>query len=298
MAAFRELAPAFLPELERTRTAEPETFERLADAMLPWAEAALGTNWAEDLVNGYCEFVVDVNRAQLKYEKVGAYESKSFAEVYEKTYSNAEFMQLYHWGVYLTTFAWLHHLRIVQFFEREFLTSIANAANGRTIVDLGAGSGIWHLLALSRLEDWRATAIDISAPSIERSQRMAATTTMSSRVDHVVADAMTWKPPAPAAAGISCFLLEHLETPERLLSNLAACLDVGMEAFVTCAVTAAEIDHIYEFKSESEVVSMCERAGFRVRKMLSSEPSSIAITRRYLPRSLALVLQKKRNQSW
>jgi hypothetical protein len=298
VAAFHEHAPAFLSELERTKSAEPKTFARLSGMMLPWAEAALGAGWAEQLVVGYCEFVLDVNRAQLQYEKSGVYENKSFADVYQKTYSNPKFMELYHWGVYTTTFVWLHHLRIVQFFEREFLPLVALGSDSKTMVDLGAGSGIWHLLALHQLDNWTAKAVDISAPSIERSQQMANMTVLRTRVDHVVADAMTWTPGTPAGAGISCFLLEHLEDPERLLKGLAACLEVGAHAFVTCAITAAEIDHIYEFKSESEVVRMCEGAGFRVKKTLSSEPSTISTNRKYLPRSMALVLQKRRNEVW
>src|SRR5262249_8613627 len=191
--------------------------------------------------------VVDVNRAQLKYEKAGSYENKSFADTYATAYSNPEFMQLYHWGVYVTTFAWLHHLRIVRFFEQEFIPLAAATEGPRTLIDLGAGSGIWHLLALSQLSGWTAKAIDISAPTIERSEHMAAVAGLDSRIEHVLADAMTWRPPAPAGAGISCFLLEHLEQPEQLLKGLASCIEVGGDAFSHCGLTDARDDPISQF---------------------------------------------------
>jgi 2-polyprenyl-3-methyl-5-hydroxy-6-metoxy-1,4-benzoquinol methylase len=298
IATFKEHAPAFIRELERTRAAEPDDFERLAGRMLPWAEAALGKDWAIQLVEGYCEFVMDVNRAQLKYEKEGAYENKSFSEVYATAYSNPEFMALYHWGVYTTTFVWLHHLKIVQFFERDFLPLVSAQSSSGTLVDLGAGSGIWHLLALAHLNDWNVKAVDISESTIEQSGRMANLMEVAPRIEHIVADATRWAPQVAAQAGISCFLLEHLEEPDKLLAGLANCLEPGAHAFVTCAVTAAEIDHIFEFKSESQAIKLCEDAGFRVKRSFSSDPSTTPLDRKYLPRSMALVLQKRHNDNW
>jgi SAM-dependent methyltransferase len=293
-----ERAPIFASELGRTQAAEPEAFKRLAEPMLHWAEIALGETWAEQLVDGYCEFVLDVNKSQLKYEKTGRYEHSSFAEVFEKAYDNPEFMQLYHWGVFTTTFVWTHHLRIYKFFEDHFLPMLKELPAGSPIVDLGAGSGIWHLSALRNVDDLKVEAVDVSAPTIERSRKMTDTLGYSDRVTHHVADALAWAPKEPAAAGISCFLLEHLERPNVLLSNLANSLATGAPAFVTSALTAAEIDHIYEYRRESELVLACEQAGFRVRAMLSAEPKTTPRQRYFAPRSIALVLQKRTNAIW
>jgi 2-polyprenyl-3-methyl-5-hydroxy-6-metoxy-1,4-benzoquinol methylase len=296
-SALHDNARVFAAELARTRAAEPEVFQRLAVPMLQWAETALGPNWPDVLVDGYCEFVMDVNRAQLSYEKTGRYESSNFQEVYERAYSRPEFMQLYHWGVYTTTFVWHHHLRIYKFFEEFFLPLLAKKPAG-TLVDLGAGSGIWHLLALRQLKNWNVKAVDISAPSVERSRKMAETLNQASLIEHIVADATTWAPAMPADAGISCFLLEHLEKPQAILAGLSASLAPGAPAFITAALTAAEVDHIYEFRRESEIVQMCESNGFRVKAMFSAEPEATPQDRYYLPRSIALVLQKKHNAIW
>lgn len=295
---LNERAPIFASEMARTQLLEPEAFTRLAEPMLHWAEIALGPTWAEQLVDGYAEFVLDVNKSQLKYEKTGRYENSSFAEVFEKAYDDPEFMQLYHWGVFTTTFVWAHHLRIYKFFEDHFLPLLAKIPEGSSVVDLGAGSGIWHLSALRRLPQLRVAAIDVSAPTIERSQKMAATLGFTDRIEHHVADALTWEPSTPAAAGISCFLLEHLERPNVLLSNLANSLEPGAPAFVTSALTAAEIDHIYEYRRESELVLACEQTGFRVRAMYSAEPETTPRDRYFAPRSIALVLQKRVNAIW
>jgi ubiquinone/menaquinone biosynthesis C-methylase UbiE len=296
-ARLKELAPAFARELERTRSLQPATLDELGTILLEWAELGIGNEkWVDNLIEGYCEFVLDVNRAQMRYEKHHRYENSSFEEVYKKTYSNPEFMQLYHWGVYCSTFIWSHHLRIYQFFRQHFIPLLENSEPG-CLVDLGAGSGIWHLLALRELPDWKVTAVDISQPSIDRSRAMAALVSESA-IEHVCADATKWSPGTSAQAGISCFLLEHLERPSELIASLSNCLEPGAHAFVTGALTAAEIDHIFEFKRESEIVGLVEDAGFRVKHLFSAAPDTTPKARRYLPRSLALVLQKRKNEFW
>lgn len=297
-ACLNERAPIFAKELDRTMVAEPVAFHKVAEPMLKAAETALGASWAEQLVDGYCEFVLDVNRSQLEYEKTGRYKNSSFSEVFAAAYDNPEFMQLYHWGVYVTTFAWTHHLRIYKFFEDHFLPQLRKTAPSARLVDLGAGSGIWHLLALQHVDGLSVDAIDVSKPTIERSRSMARTLGFGERIEHTVADALSWAPTTLAQAGISCFLLEHLERPQVLLNNLAASLQPGAPAFVTSALTAAEIDHIFEYRRESELVLACEQAGFRVRAMYSAEPETTPRTRYFAPRSIALVLQKRTNSIW
>jgi hypothetical protein len=110
-------------------------------------------------------------------------------------------------------------------------------------------------------------------------------------------DALTYKSIHKADAGISCFLLEHLENPKKLLENLASSVKEGAPAFVTLALTAAEIDHIYEFKYESEAVLMAEKAGFRVIDMVSLSGNESS-KNKYLPRSMAMILKRKKNDIW
>ena len=295
---FRNSAPAFFKEYERTRSAEPAALVQLAQPMLSWAQQALGEGFEDQLIEGYCTFVMDVNRAQLAYEKNGRYEHDNFADVFEKAYSNHDFMDLYHWGVYCSTFIWLHHLKIFKFFNNHFLPLIAKQTAKGQLLDLGAGSGIWHLLALTHLPAWKVTAVDISQPSIEISARMASALPVANNIEHICTDATTWTSDRLMDAGISSFLLEHLEHPEKLLSALAGALKPGAHAFVTCALTAAEIDHIYEFKRESEIVALFESVGFRVKHLFSAEPEATPADRKYLPRSLAAVLQKRHNNIW
>ena len=64
--------------------------------------------------------------------------------------------------------------------------------------------------------------------------------------------------------------------------------------FVTGALTAAQIDHIYEFRHESELVSLAEDCGLRVLETLSTNPARLLPGARFVPRSMALLVQKPR----
>jgi len=299
LARFQEKAPAFVGELLRTAAARPDSFAELADPMLLWAEHYLGNGWQDLLIDGYCQFVVDVNRSQMAYEKRGGYEFLAYDEVRGQTYDSTDFMSAYHWGVYVTTFGWGHHVRLYEFFRDEFLARLATDDQPRTLIDLGAGSGIWHMLALGRLPGWTATAVDISPTSVQLSNEMAARIGITDKVQHICGDALAFRPQdTPADAGISCFLMEHLEQPQALLENLAAGLGDRAWAFVTCALTAAETDHIFEFRRESEPQRMAEDAGFRVVATMSCAPKAAPARRTYLPRSMAMLLQKRRGDIW
>lgn len=113
----------------------------------------------------------------------------------------------------------------------------------------------------------------------------------------MVGDALEYRN-SEADAGISCFLLEHLENPSALLDNLAANLKPRAYAFVTGALTAAEVDHIAEFRNESELIAMAEAAGFRVVAMTSASPAVYPNSMRFLPRAMAMVLQRRDNDIW
>ena len=300
LESFEEINPIFAKEIRRTYEADQALFTELADPMLSWAEAVLGDNYISTLIAGYCEFVMDVNRSQIRYEGTERYQYSTYDEVFKTTYGNAEFMNLYHWGVFTTTFGWQHHLELYSFYRDHFLDQlISNAPDGRIqLLDLGCGSGVWHFLAHRFLPAIETTAVDISERSIELTKEMAAKIFTDKTINYELSDALEWQNEIEFDAGISCFLLEHLEKPFDLLVNLSNQIKPGGMAFVTCALTAAEIDHIYEFKRESEVILMAEESGFRVINVFSASPLSIQPDRKYLPRSMGMILQKRRNDIW
>ena len=286
-------APALYKNIVQPARAHPAVFSELAGTMLHWAVAFLGQGCDGKLVDGYAHFVMDVVASQLAYEERGRYEFASFAEAASRVYDNQDFMDQYHWGVYTTTFVWEHHLILYDFFRRYFAARLERQAGPLALTDLGSGSGIWSMLALRALPGARSTLVDVSATSVELCRRFLTTNGFAERATVLQGDALTYRPAQPTDAGLCCFLLEHMEQPQTLVANLAAGLKPGALAFVTGALTAAETDHIFEFKRESELTNLAEACGFRVLATCSANLAPLTPDAKYLARSMAMVLQKR-----
>jgi len=287
--------PLYFKAIKTNYDNNAQPFEGLAEIMLGWAEALLGPEYLEILAGGYIHFVNDVNRSQFEYEIEQRYKNKSYDDVYTSVYNNAEYMALYHWGVFTTTFAWGHHLRLYQYFVEHFASRLSDRGE---LLDLGSGSGIWSLLTLKNKSNWHSTGVDISNYSVGMAKQLSLASGFENSANFIVEDALKHQTKEKYDAVVSCFLLEHLEEPEKLFINAAENIKDGGHAFITAALTAAEIDHIFEFKHESELVVLAEKSGFRVISMLSESPTSHPRRSIFLPRSMALVLQKRTNYIW
>ena len=287
--------PAFAKNIEETARRNPVLFPELGEQLISWARGDLGDGYVQLLMDGYVALVMDVNRGQFAYEKRGRYEHSSYAKVFALTYDNPSFMENYHWGVYAATFLWEHHLRIYDYFRREFVERLISGVEAPSVIDLGCGSGVWSLLMLRSVQA-QSQMVDISKTTVANTRRFVERNGFADRAHIHEGDALTFRAKAPCDFGISSFLLEHLEHPGALLANIAANLKPGAHAFVTTALTAAETDHIFEFRRESEVIELCESEGFRVIGSLSLAPPSRNEKARFLPRSMALLLQKRHGE--
>ncbi len=293
---FGESHPAFAKEILRTREREPELFWELAPPMLEWAETCLGTDYAKQLTHGYVRFVMALHKSQQAYEACGRYENTSSETAFREVYDNPEYMNAYHWGVYTTTFTWGHHLRLYGFFRDQFLRRLPET--DFHVLDLGAGSGIWHLIALSRSVNCSATAVDFSPTAFSWCQRLGQATGFAARIDYRQSDALSIELDRPCTGVISNCLLEHVEHPARLMENVARNLEMRSYAYIVGALTSAEPDHIREFRNESELVQLAENAGLRLVASLCESPTNADADMHFLPRSMAMVLQKRRNEIW
>jgi 2-polyprenyl-3-methyl-5-hydroxy-6-metoxy-1,4-benzoquinol methylase len=293
---FEFRAKLFYPKIRQNFENNEAFFGELAEKMLSWAYNFLGDDLWPKTIEGYKKFVADVNRSQMKYEKTEEYMNASYEDVFKNVYDNAEFMEMYHWGVYITTFAWEHHLELHKYFNESFLDLFPDEE--LQAIDLGAGSGIWSMFIADRNNKWKTIAVDISEKSVALTTKFIECNDFSNNIVMKADDALTYKTDELNDFGVSCFLIEHLENPINLLENLNENLKPGAYAFVTAALTAAEIDHIFEIKKESELILMAEKAGFRVISSYSAAPKNHPRKLKFLPRSMGMVLQKKINSIW
>jgi len=292
----RNRHPRSLPGVLEARALSPQAFDEIATLFLGWAEAAFGDDALASMTDAFVKFSMDVNFAQARYEHVGHYENKTFKECEDSVYSQDQAMDDYLSGIYLTNFLWAHHLDLSLLFRDRFLGRLSSESR---IVEIAPGHGGWGLWALHSLPSATLEGYDISPKAIEMSTQLAAAAGMSDRARYARRDAMSLDvDETPFDACICSFLIEHLERPDKLLEVMASSLVNGGLAFLTAALTAAQVDHIFEFRHESELVQLAERHGLRVLDMRSAGPARTLAGARFLPRSAALVLQKRVHDTW
>ncbi len=291
----KESHPRSLRGLLEARGQDPARFARIAELYLQWLVQARGESGIEAAADAFAQFSTDVNLAQARYERDGAYANKSFAEVYEDHYSDAEAMDGYLWGIYLTNFLWAHHFQIMTFFQDRFMTRLGGDAK---LVEIAPGHGGWGVWALAHMPEAALEGYDISPQSIQIANSVAAAAGVGGRATYAEKDALDLKQvEAESADGCICsFLVEHLEDPQHLYKVIAHLLKPKGMAFITGALTAAQVDHIYEYRYESELVTMCENAGLRVLETLSANPMRTLPKAKFMPRSMALLVQKRGNE--
>ena len=167
----------------------------------------------------------------------------------------------------------------------------------KTIVEIAPGHGGWGALALKHLHFARLIGYDISPSSISLATDLMAGAGFSNRANYELKDALDLEVvPAESADAVICnFLIEHLERPDKLYAVIHHLLKPGGRWFLTGAITAAQVDHIYEFRFESELVRMAEAAGLRVTETFSGAPRRTLPNAKFLPRSMLLIGHKRAN---
>jgi hypothetical protein len=277
--------PRSLRGIEEARAVDPAAWDEVAEQFLGWAEGVWGPEgWQARCIEAFVVFSSDVIMAQARYEADGRYENSSFAECNAAVYSQREVMDDYLWGVFITNFCWSHHMELSLFFRDRFLARLPGAP---AMVEMAPGHGGWGVWALKNRPDARLQGFDISPSSIAAGVADRVTYTQRNALD------LATMPTASADAVICSFLIEHLEDPGLLVANIANLLKPGARAYLAGAITAAQVDHIYEFRHESELVALCEAHGLRACETMSVHPRRILPRARFLPRSMGLILEKR-----
>lgn len=285
--------PRSVRGIEEARAVDLAAWDAIAETFLGWAEGVWGPDgWQARCVEAFVVFSSDVIMAQARYEADGHYENSSFAECNAAVYSQREVMDDYLWGVFITNFCWSHHMELSLFFRDRFLARLPGAP---AMVEIAPGHGGWGVWALSNRPDARLQGFDISPSSIAIARSIAKAAGVGERAEYTLRNALdlATMPTASADAVICSFLIEHLEAPGLLVANIANLLKPGAKAYLAGAITAAQVDHIYEFRHESELVALCEAHGLRVCETMSVHPRRILPRARFLPRSMGLILEKR-----
>ncbi len=291
---FYELIKARYPMMAHgvaeARAVAPDLVDQYFEQCLNWLVYAFGKEAIEQLADGYAFYTLEVNRAQQDYERRGRYECTTFVEANARVYQKSKYMRAYYWGVFAILFSWSHYVELMEFFLDRFVEKLPTG----NLIEIAPGHGAWGILAIVNQKGLALEGWDISPTSIEFAPKMAAGAGVAGRCKYLLGDATKIEHSfGHYDAAICSFMLEHLEAPEQFLIDFAPSLRSGALAFVTLALTAAQTDHIYEFKSESEGIRFAEAAGFELLECRIARPQRLRPGSYFVPRVQAMILRKK-----
>ncbi len=210
-----------------------------------------------DSLDKLFSFSFDFVKLQTELEEKETYKLKSFKEAYNNVYSNPKIMDgQYLDGLLLSQAFWKNHRTIFKLFIDNFC---ANNPSSGNVLEAALGTGFYVLEFLKRNENWSATGVDISKSSCRYAHHMAEIYNLEDKLIIENKNIFDFYSPFRFDRIICVELLEHLENPEELLKKLRSLLKINGKLFLTTAVWAANIDHLYLFKSAKEARDMVSK---------------------------------------
>lgn len=247
----------------------------------------------EDLADAYQTITMDTLREQVYFQRNGRYRHSTFSEVADKVYFDPDYMSKYMYGLAITLYLWPNHLEIVRFFRR----TLPNSKGGRYL-EIGPGHGVFFRHAARKGGFASCTGVDISPTSLELTRRLLASDSELPpekwelvNADFLAVDSLQGEFDAIVMGEV----LEHVEEPLRFLVRIRELMASDAYVFVTTAVNAPAVDHIYLFRSVEEVVDMARQAGLGVRELVATPYKGCSMedtVAQRLPINVAMVLGK------
>lgn len=213
-----------------------------------------GGRTLEDALDAFIRYSNEYLVLQARLNKEGRYLHASYAEVNRAVYQSEVMDQYYLDGLFLSQALWPNHFRMTRY----FLDCRGCTHPGARVLDVPTGPGMYSLLLARHFAFQRLDSVDISARAVEYARRVLQSASpvgeVRCRVENVFAMEV-----APIYDFVCCGeLLEHLEDPRALLARLNELIKQDGTLFLTTAIYAAAIDHIYLFRNVAEVRALLD----------------------------------------
>lgn len=221
-----------------------------------------------------------------------SYRYKCFEEVNRAVYGNASFMKRYMCGLELSSFLWTNHYRVLNFFEKnkEYL-------KGPRYLEIGVGFGIYLDRVSEYAEIQEYVACDVSPTSLEKCRNFIDFRNKKLNIKYVCGDIMQESFDTKFSSIVMGEVLEHVERPSELLGKCYTLLEDNGCLYITTAINAPTVDHIFLFENEEAVFKMIQESGFEVINYICAPANDINMLRakkKKMAISLAAFLKKRK----
>lgn len=268
---IKTIIPFLVSSIDESRLRFGERFDQIADELCCDLFAIYDNNEEKYkmAVDGYVRFCIDHLRLQKKLEKEGHYLNDDFDKINEEVYSNDEAMNGYYLnGLYLSTIFWPNHLQMFLFFIDKFSKDIIKDGN---CCEIGVGHGLLISTLLKNRVDVKVLGIDVSKPALDFTEKLLikrSNKNLKFKLELCDIRKGLNVEDATFDSVIFAEVLEHLDNPQNAIREVARILKPCGTVYITAAIFAANVDHLYLFKSVDEVVALIEDVGLCIKEQL------------------------------
>jgi 2-polyprenyl-3-methyl-5-hydroxy-6-metoxy-1,4-benzoquinol methylase len=241
----------------------------LAERVCKTGLHASSNNWNEYFknVDNLIDLSIDFLKLQVQLEKTGKYPYSSFKEVQENVYSKDKHKgPNYLWGLYFSEVFWKIHHSLVNFFIEDFVNRVQE--NG-SVLEVPSGTAFFLSEFLRRNQTWKGIGIDLADSAIDISKKILQDNNIPIESYKIIKeDFFRYGEDNKFDRVICGEFLEHVEDPPSVLRKINRILKNDGKVFLTAAVWAGGIDHIYLYTHPQEVRNQIYEAGFSIEKEL------------------------------
>jgi 2-polyprenyl-3-methyl-5-hydroxy-6-metoxy-1,4-benzoquinol methylase len=208
---------------------------------------------------------------QFYFARNNKYRLSTLREAKEKIYDNSKYMSRYMKGQLVSEVCWSNHARAMDLFRSRFLPSNASDYDH---LEVGPGHGLSLVFAARDSRCRSASGWDLSPSSLEDTRKALERVKVTKEVSLTVRDVVQASGSVDQFDSIICSeVLEHTEEPKRALELMQTSLRPGGRIFLNVPVNSPAPDHIYLWRSSSELREMIIKTGLLIDEFVEIPPT-------------------------
>jgi 2-polyprenyl-3-methyl-5-hydroxy-6-metoxy-1,4-benzoquinol methylase len=244
------------------------------------------------LSRAYNLIVKDTLKEQMYFQRHQRYRHSSYKDVASAVYQNKEYMELYMYGLALSSYLWPNHVEL----HRYYRTFLKNYAGGEYL-EVGPGHGYYMVQAMATDLFSTHTGVDISPTSIEITKSIISSGEFGSFSNYSLelCDFLCWNKTSTYDVIIMAEVLEHVEQPNQFLFKAKEMLSDDGILYITTCINAPAIDHIYLYESAEDLRAQVNDAGLIIKDELIVPYPGLSLAesmQKKVPINIAQVLRK------
>jgi len=206
--------------------------------------------------------VKDYRNGGLYFNRNGFYPCKNQDEANLNVYSKPEIMSYYMSALLISQLLWQHHFKMFEKFN-ELLFDIKIPES--RILEIGPGHGLFSYFIQKNFDKiYSHDIIDISSTSLELSNKIMSSVIDTSFIQFIHKDVFKYESKYKYDLIVMGEVLEHLDEPLLILERIYGMLSNEGVLWITTPTNSPAIDHVYWFKSRSDVLNLIKQAGFDI----------------------------------